>query len=90
MKTYSEMNEKIKGLLRLGGKPENEPVGWYAAQRIEELEQQNAVLQARLTEAEGLLKCVLERIKGCGYKCPFPLTMAMIEEFLKGGGKVDV
>ena len=34
IKTYPEMNEKIKGLLRFN----NEPIMLYAAARIEELE----------------------------------------------------
>jgi len=40
-KTYPEMNEKIKGILRLF----NDPPQVYAAQRIEELESEVARLQ---------------------------------------------
>lgn len=39
IKTYPEMNEKIVGILRLGGQPEQ-----YAAQYIEELKAENAAL----------------------------------------------
>lgn len=51
MKTYPEMNEKIKYLLRLWTE-ESSTVEHYAAKRIEELEQQNTYLQQQLTTAQ--------------------------------------
>lgn len=47
IKTYEEMNNKICGLLRLNG----DNVSLYAAQRIKELEAENASLHARLDKA---------------------------------------
>lgn len=44
VKTYKEMNEKIKDILRIGDNPEC----LYAAQRIEELEEENMKLQIEL------------------------------------------
>ena len=46
IKTYPEMNEKIVGILRLGGQGEQ-----YAAQYIEELQAENAALRERLEDA---------------------------------------
>ena len=46
IKTYPEMNEKIVGILRLGGQVEQ-----YAAQYIEELQAENAALRERLENA---------------------------------------
>lgn len=53
IKTYEEMNNKICGLLRLNG----DNVSLYAAQRIKELETENASLHARLDKAV-ILPCV--------------------------------
>lgn len=47
IKTYDEMNGKICGLLRFNG----DNVSLYAAQRITELETENADLSARLENA---------------------------------------
>lgn len=46
IKTYPEMNEKIVGILRLGGQAEQ-----YAAQYIEELQAENAALKEKLEKA---------------------------------------
>lgn len=46
IKTYPEMNEKIVGILRLGGQVEQ-----YAAQYIEELQAENAALKESLDKA---------------------------------------
>lgn len=46
IKTYPEMNEKIVGILRLGGQVEQ-----YAAQYIEELQAEIATLRERLENA---------------------------------------
>lgn len=45
IKTYPEMNEKIVGILRLGGQVEQ-----YAAQYIEELQAENAALRKQVSE----------------------------------------
>lgn len=47
IKTYEEMNKQICGLLRLNG----DNVSLYAAQRITELEAENAELKARFGKA---------------------------------------
>ena len=46
VKTYKEMNEKIVGILRLGKSAEQ-----YAAQYIEELQDENEKLKARLDKS---------------------------------------
>lgn len=46
VRTYPEMNEKIVGILRLGGQSEQ-----YAAQYLEELRTENAVLRERLEKS---------------------------------------
>lgn len=46
-KTYPAMNEEIKKLLRLGG-AEEDPVGVYAAVRIEELESRLSKMEAEV------------------------------------------
>lgn len=47
--TYPEMNEKIVGILRLGGRAEQ-----YAAQYIEELRAENAALRNEADENAAL------------------------------------
>lgn len=47
--TYPEMNEKIVGILRIS----DDPMCQYAAQRIEELEQEVAKLKKEEAESEG-------------------------------------
>lgn len=62
--TYPEMNEKIVGILRLGGRAEQ-----YAAQYIEELRAENAALRERIEKAVELpvKEClrILHNIGGC-------------------------
>lgn len=48
IKTYEEMNKEIKTLLRISGNPSQ----LYAAQRIEELENQWELLKVELEQLE--------------------------------------
>ncbi|MEW6772319.1 MAG: hypothetical protein AB1330_13230, partial [Bacillota bacterium] len=48
LKTYPEMNERIKDLLRTDGSPH----AFYAAARIEELEERVRLLQETLSDVQ--------------------------------------
>lgn len=63
IKTYDEMNKQICGLLRLAG----DNVSLYAAQRITELEAENADLSVRLENTIELPCKVGDRVYGVGY-----------------------
>lgn len=54
VKTYKEMNQKIKDILRIGDSPEC----LYAAQRIEELEIRNRELEKEMMSVYGTLNMI--------------------------------
>lgn len=54
-KTYPEMNTEIVGLLRMSD-PTHDPMSFYVAKRIEELEEQNAALKVAVCRVRDLLQ----------------------------------
>lgn len=79
IKTYPEMNEKIVGILRLGGQVEQ-----YAAQYIEELQAENATLRERLEKSVELPCKVGDAIFYVQYFCDYKGCNSTTQQFCCG------